>query len=58
MKHPRLNIVGCGRLGQAIARLLSVGGLVGEVHLCNRSQESGESAVVAVGVGTAHVEGG
>ena len=56
MKHPRLNIVGCGRLGQAIARLLSVGGFVGEVHLCNRSQESGESAVVAVGVGTAHAK--
>lgn len=54
MKHPRLNVVGCGRLGQAIARLLSAGGLVEEVHLCNRSQESGERAVSEMGVGTAH----
>ncbi len=54
MTHPRLNVVGCGRLGQAIARLLIARGLVQELHLCNRSQESGERAVAAIGVGTAH----
>lgn len=54
MKHPRLNIVGCGRLGQAIATLLRNARLVDEVHVCNRTRESGERAVAAIGFGVAH----
>ena len=54
MTHRRLNIVGCGRLGQAMARLVLEARLVEEVHLCNRSQESGDRAVAAVGGGTAY----
>ncbi len=54
MKHRRLNIVGCGRLGQAIATLMSSARLVDEIHVCNRSIESTERAVAAIGIGTAH----
>jgi len=54
VRHPRLNIVGCGRLGQAIAKLVSNARIVDEIHVCNRSQESADRAVAAIGVGTAH----
>lgn len=54
MTHHRLNVVGCGRLGQAITRLVIEARLAQEVHLCNRSEESGNRAVAAIGGGTAH----
>jgi predicted short-subunit dehydrogenase-like oxidoreductase (DUF2520 family) len=49
-----LNIVGCGRLGQAIAKLVSGAYLVEDIHVCNRSQASADRAVAAIGVGTAY----
>ncbi len=54
MKHSRLNVVGCGRLGQAISTLLIAAGIVDEIHACNRSQASADHAVAAIGVGVAH----
>lgn len=54
MKHSRLNIVGCGRLGQAISTLFMSAGVVDELHVCNRSHASADHAVRAIGVGVAH----
>jgi len=52
--YPRFNVVGCGRLGQAIATLFRVARIADEIHVCNRSLESGERAVAAIGGGVAH----
>ena len=51
MKHPNLNVVGCGRLGQALTKLFVDAQLVGEARICNRSVESGQRAVQAIGAG-------
>ena len=58
MKHSRLNVVGCGRLGQAISTLFITAGIVDEIHVCNRSQASGAQTVAAIGVGVAHASMG
>jgi predicted short-subunit dehydrogenase-like oxidoreductase (DUF2520 family) len=54
MTHIDINVVGCGRLGQAIAKLFAAAGLVKDIHVCNRTLASGERAVAAMGVGFAH----
>lgn len=54
MKHSRLNVVGCGRLGQAISTLFIAAGIVDEIHVCNRSDASADEAVAVIGVGVAH----
>ena len=54
MELARLNIVGCGRLARAIARLLFDAGLAREIHVCNRSLESGQGALKAIGAGVAY----
>jgi predicted short-subunit dehydrogenase-like oxidoreductase (DUF2520 family) len=54
MKHARLNVVGCGRLGQAISTLFIAAGIVEEIHVCNRSHASADHAVAAIGTGVAH----
>lgn len=48
-----LNVIGCGRLGQAIAKLLVTHGVTKHVYVCNRSRVSGERAVTVIGRGTA-----
>lgn len=55
MKQARLNIVGCGRLARAIARLFFDAGLVGEIHIRNRSLASGYDAANAITAGVAHL---
>jgi predicted short-subunit dehydrogenase-like oxidoreductase (DUF2520 family) len=49
-----LNVVGCGRLGQAIAKLLVSHGVKEHVRVCNRSRASGEHAVAVIGRGVAY----
>jgi predicted short-subunit dehydrogenase-like oxidoreductase (DUF2520 family) len=51
----RLNVVGCGRLGRAISKLFLDAGVVSDVHVANRSLDSGQAAVRAIGGGKAHV---
>ena len=51
MNLSSMNVVGCGRLGQAITKLLVMNSLIERVHVCNRSQASGERAVAAIGLG-------
>jgi predicted short-subunit dehydrogenase-like oxidoreductase (DUF2520 family) len=51
-----LNVVGCGRLGRAVAKLFLDSGIVSHVRVRNRTLESGQKAVVAIGAGVAHGE--
>lgn len=52
--NSRLHIVGCGRLGRAMAKLFRDAHLVDEIGVCNRSLESGERAVEAIGGGAVY----
>lgn len=54
METSTLNIIGCGRLGRAIAKLFLDAGIIVDVHVTNRSLESGQVAVRAIGGGSAH----
>lgn len=54
MTFSALNVVGCGRLGQAIAKLFVSHGVTEHVHVCNRSRASGERAVAVIGRGVAY----
>lgn len=58
MERSTLNIVGCGRLGRAVAKLLFDAGLVQELNVCNRSLESGERAVDEMRCGVARASVG
>lgn len=51
MDRSSLNVIGCGRLGQAIAKLFVTTNVIERVAVCNRSQASGERAVAAIGRG-------
>jgi predicted short-subunit dehydrogenase-like oxidoreductase (DUF2520 family) len=46
-----INVVGCGRLGQAIAKLFVTNKVTEHVYVCNRSRSSGERAIAAIGAG-------
>jgi len=44
-----LNIVGCGKVGQTLAKALRAGGLVGQISILNRSKESALKAQAFIG---------
>ncbi len=54
MEISTFNIVGCGRLGRAVAKLFLDAGIVADVRVINRSLQSGKAAVQAIGGGGAH----
>ncbi len=51
MDRSSLNVVGCGRLGQAITKLFVTSNLIERIAVCNRSKASGERAVAVIGRG-------
>jgi predicted short-subunit dehydrogenase-like oxidoreductase (DUF2520 family) len=51
MPTPRLNLIGCGRVGQTLALLWHAAGLVEIVGLHSRSRSSAEAAQQLVGAG-------
>lgn len=53
MKIPTLNIVGAGKLGKTLARLMQDHHAAAVQTVCNRSLESAEKAVQFIGSGTA-----
>ena len=51
MAHQTLNIVGCGKLGQALGRVFLAKGLIERLRICNRTIESSRRAVEFLGGG-------
>ena len=51
MNLSSINVVGCGRLGQAIAKLFVANQRIERVYVCNRSRASAERAIAAIGTG-------
>jgi predicted short-subunit dehydrogenase-like oxidoreductase (DUF2520 family) len=51
VEHQTLNIIGCGKLGQALGRLFLATGAIQHLRICNRTIESSRRAADLVGGG-------